>query len=128
MKIVCNGAGAASIACVELLKVMGVKANNVILCDRAGPIYKGRKDSMNQWKSAHAADTDARSLERHWLALIFSLACRCRCRHEKDGKKHGPKPVIFAMANPIPEIMPDDVKAVRDDAIIATGGLIFQIR
>ena len=64
VKIVCNGAGAASIACVELLKVMGVKANNVILCDRAGPIYKGRKESMNQWKSAHAADTDARSLEQ----------------------------------------------------------------
>ena len=58
-----NGAGAASIACVELLKTMGVPNNNIIICDRTGPIYKGRKESMNQWKSAHAVETDAHTLE-----------------------------------------------------------------
>ena len=122
VKIVCNGAGAASIACVELLKVMGVKANNVILCDRAGPIYKGRKESMNQWKSAHAADTDARSLEQALVgADIFLGLSVADAVTKKMVKSMAPQPIIFAMANPIPEIMPDDVKAVRDDAIIATG-------
>ena len=122
VKIVCNGAGAASIACVELLKVMGVKANNVILCDRAGPIYKGRKESMNQWKSAHAADTDARSLEQALVgADIFLGLSVADAVTQEMVKSMAPQPIIFAMANPIPEIMPDDVKAVRDDAIIATG-------
>ena len=122
VKIVCNGAGAASIACVELLKVMGVKANNVILCDRAGPIYKGRKDSMNQWKSAHAVDTDVRSLEEALVdADIFLGLSVADAVTKKMVKSMAPNPVIFAMANPIPEIMPDDVKAARDDAIIATG-------
>ena len=122
VKIVCNGAGAASIACVELLKVMGVKANNVILCDRAGPIYKGRKESMNQWKSAHAADTDARSLAEALVGadIFLGLSVADAVTREMV-KSMAPQPIIFAMANPIPEIMPDDVKAVRDDAIIATG-------
>ena len=122
VRIVCNGAGAASIACVELLKVMGVKANNVILCDRAGPIYKGRKESMNQWKSAHAADTDARSLAEALVgADIFLGLSVADAVTQEMVKSMAPQPIIFAMANPIPEIMPDDVKAVRDDAIIATG-------
>ena len=122
VKIVCNGAGAASIACVELLKVMGVKANNVILCDRAGPIYKGRKESMNQWKSAHAADTDARSLEEALVGADIFLGLSVADAVTKTMiKSMAPQPIIFAMANPIPEIMPGDVKAVRDDAIIATG-------
>ena len=122
VKIVCNGAGAASIACVELLKVMGAKANNVILCDRAGPIYKGRKGSMNQWKSAHAADTDARSLEEALEgADIFLGLSVADAVTKKMVKSMASQPIIFAMANPIPEIMPDDVRAVRDDAIIATG-------
>jgi len=63
VKVVLNGAGAASIACVELIKAMGVKHKNVILCDREGTIYQGRETGMNQWKSAHAVPTEARSLE-----------------------------------------------------------------
>ena len=122
VKIVCNGAGAASIACVELLKVMGVKANNVILCDRSGPIYKGRENAMNQWKSAHAAETDARSLEEALVdADIFLGLSVADAVTQEMVKSMAPQPIIFAMANPIPEIMPDDVKAVRSDAIIATG-------
>jgi malate dehydrogenase (oxaloacetate-decarboxylating)(NADP+) len=122
IKIVGNGAGAASIACAELLKTMGVPHENIILCDRAGPIFKGRKGSMNQWKSAHAVDTDARSLEEALVGADVFLGLSSGGVLSKDMvAKMAPRPIIFAMANPVPEIWPADAKQVRPDAIIATG-------
>ena len=122
IKVVSNGAGAASIACVELLKHMGVPHENVIICDRSGPIYQGRETSMNQWKSAHAVRTKARSLEEALEgADVFLGLSAAGAVTQQMVKKMAPRPVIFAMANPVPEIMPDEAKAVRPDAIIATG-------
>ena len=122
IKVVSNGAGAASIACVELLKTMGVPHENVIICDRAGPIYQGRETSMNQWKSAHAVRTPARSLEEALDGADVFLGLSAAGALSQDMvKKMAPRPIIFAMANPVPEIMPDEAKAVRPDAIIATG-------
>ena len=122
IKVVSNGAGAASIACVELLKTMGVPHENVIICDRVGPIYQGRETSMNQWKSAHAVRTTARSLEEALDGADVFLGLSAAGALSQDMvKKMAPRPIIFAMANPVPEIMPDEAKAVRPDAIIATG-------
>ena len=122
IKVVSNGAGAASIACVELLKTMGVPHENVIICDRVGPIYQGRETSMNQWKSAHAVRTPARSLEEALDGADVFLGLSAAGALSQDMvKKMAPRPIIFAMANPVPEIMPDEAKAVRPDAIIATG-------
>jgi len=122
IKVVSNGAGAASIACVELLKTMGVPHENVIICDRQGPIYQGREASMNQWKSAHAVKTDARSLEEALEgADVFLGLSVAGAMSKKMVKKMADRPIIFAMANPVPEIMPDEVKEVCPDAIIATG-------
>jgi malate dehydrogenase (oxaloacetate-decarboxylating)(NADP+) len=121
-KLVCNGAGAAAIACVELVKSLGVPNGNVILCDSKGVVYKGRTDGMNQWKSAHAIDTDKRSLEDAMAgADVFfglSVAGALTAGMVKSMAKN---PIIFAMANPDPEITPEDAHAVRDDAIMATG-------
>ena len=121
-KMVVNGAGAASIACVELLKTMGLPSPNVVLCDTRGVIYRGRTDGMNQWKSAHAVETKARSLAEaiEGADIFFGLSAkgavdRAMVRAMAD------KPIIFAMANPDPEITPEEVRAVRSDAIIATG-------
>ena len=121
-KMVVNGAGAASIACVELLKTMGLPSQNVVLCDTRGVIYGGRTDGMNQWKSAHAVETKARSLAEaiEGADVFFGLSAkgavdRAMVRAMAD------KPIIFAMANPDPEITPEEVRAVRSDAIIATG-------
>ena len=122
IKVVSNGAGAASIACVELLKTMGVPHENVIICDRAGPIYQGRETSMNQWKSAHAVRTKARSLAEALESADVFLGLSAAGAMTKDMvKKMADRPIIFAMANPVPEIMPDEAKSVRPDAIIATG-------
>ncbi|MDC1406910.1 NADP-dependent malic enzyme [Candidatus Puniceispirillum sp.] len=122
VKIVGNGAGAASIACVELLKIMGVPADNIIICDRSGPIYKGREGSMNQWKSAHAANTDARSLEDALVGADVFLGLSSGGALTKSMvEKMAPRPIIFAMANPVPEIWPAEAKEVRPDAVIATG-------
>jgi malate dehydrogenase (oxaloacetate-decarboxylating)(NADP+) len=121
-KLVCNGAGAAAIACIELVKSLGVPNENVILCDSKGVVFKGRSDGMNQWKSAHAADTSARTLadavEGADVFFGLSVAGALTPGMVKSMAKN---PVIFAMANPDPEILPDDVAQVRDDAIIATG-------
>ncbi len=121
-KMVVNGAGAASIACVELLKTMGLPSQNVVLCDTRGVIYRGRTDGMNQWKSAHAVETKARTLAEaiEGADILFGLSAkgavdRAMVRAMAD------KPIIFAMANPDPEITPEEVRAVRSDAIIATG-------
>ncbi|PVE25870.1 NADP-dependent malic enzyme [Microvirga sp. KLBC 81] len=121
-KLVVNGAGAAGIACTELLKAMGFAPNNVILCDTKGVIYKGRTEGMNQWKSAHAADTDARTLADALKGAdaVFGLSAKGAFTDEMV-RSMAPNPIIFAMANPDPEITPEEVARIRDDVIIATG-------
>lgn len=122
VKIVSNGAGAASIACIELMKTMGAKDENVLLCDRSGVIYEGRTDGMNQWKSKHAVKTDARTLTDALKGADVFLGLSVKGAVTKEMVKGMAKnPIIFAMANPDPEIRPEEVKEVRDDAIIATG-------
>jgi malate dehydrogenase (oxaloacetate-decarboxylating)(NADP+) len=121
VKVVVNGAGAAAIACTELVKAMGVKGDNVIMCDRKGVIYKGRTD-LDQWKSAHAAETDKRTLAEALEGADVFLGLSAANVVSKDMVKTMAKePIIFAMANPDPEISPPDAKAARPDAIIATG-------
>src|SRR5271168_5313375 len=121
-KMVVNGAGAASIACVELLKTMGLPPQNVVLCDTRGVIYRGRTDGMNQWKSAHAIETKARSLAEaiEGADIFFGLSAKGAV-DQAMVRSMAEKPIIFAMANPDPEITPEEVRAVRSDAIIATG-------
>ncbi|HTQ34179.1 MAG TPA: NADP-dependent malic enzyme [Stellaceae bacterium] len=122
IKMVVNGAGAASIACVELLKTMGMPAGNVILCDTRGVIYRGRTVGMNQWKSAHAVDTEARTLaEAMQGADVFYGLSAAGAVTQDMVCAMADQPIIFAMANPDPEITPEDARAVRPDAIIATG-------
>ena len=122
IRVVSNGAGAASIACVELIKTMGVPHENVTLVDRSGVIYQGREDSMNQWKSAHAVPTDARTLEDALVgADVFLGLSVAGALSPKMVRSMADRPIIFAMANPVPEIMPEEAKKVRPDAIIATG-------
>jgi len=122
IKIVVNGAGAAGIACLELVKAMGVRHDNAILCDTKGVIYQGRKDGMNQWKSAHAAATDARSLEDAMVGadVFFGLSAK-GALNAKMVASMADRPIIFAMANPDPEMTPEEVAAIRTDAIVATG-------
>ncbi len=121
-KIVCNGAGAAAIACIELVKAMGVSPQNVTLCDTKGVIYQDRKEGMNQWKSAHAVKTDKRTLADavDGADVFFGLSVKGALTHQMV-KSMAPNPIIFAMANPDPEITPEEVAGVRDDAIMATG-------
>ncbi|MBT5809415.1 MAG: NADP-dependent malic enzyme, partial [Rhodospirillaceae bacterium] len=121
-KLVVNGAGAASIACVELLKSMGMPHDNVILCDSRGVIYQGRQDGMNQWKTAHAAKTDARTLADAMKGsdIFFGLSVADSVSQDMV-LSMADQPMIFAMANPDPEITPEAIREVRDDAIIATG-------
>ncbi len=122
LKVVCNGAGAAGIACIELLKSMGVKSDNVILCDTKGVVYRGRTEGMNQWKSAHAVDTKARSLSDAMVGCDVFLGLSAKGALTADMvRSMAASPIIFAMANPDPEITPEDAKAVRGDVIIATG-------
>ena len=122
IRLVSNGAGAASIACVELFKSMGVPHENIILVDRSGVIYQGREASMNQWKSAHAVKTDARTLEDALVgADVFLGLSVAGAVTPKMVETMAERPIIFAMANPVPEIMPEDAKKIRPDAIIATG-------
>jgi len=121
VKVVVNGAGAAAIACTALIKAMGVAHDNVIMCDRSGPITPDR-DNVDQWKSAHATATDAKDLEEALAgADIFLGLSAAGALKPEWVKKMADKPIIFAMANPVPEIMPDEAKEVRPDAIIATG-------
>ena len=121
-KLVVNGAGASAIACAELIKSMGVPNENVIMCDSKGVIYRGREAGMNQWKSAHAAETDARDLAQALVGADVFIGLSTKDVVTKDMvMSMADKPIIFAMANPDPEITPEDVKSVRTDAIVATG-------
>ncbi len=121
-KLVCNGAGAAAIACVELVKSLGVPNANVTLCDSKGVVYKGRTEGMNQWKSAHAVETKARSLAdaMEGCDVFFGLSVAGALTDDMV-KSMAKDPIIFAMANPDPEILPEDVAKLRKDAIMATG-------
>ena len=122
IKMVVNGAGAASIACIELVKAMGMPHENAILCDTKGVLWQGRTEGMNQWKSAHAVRTKARTLEEAMKGadVFFGLSVKGAVTKAMV-KSMADKPIIFAMANPDPEITPEDVRSVRKDAIIATG-------
>ncbi len=122
VKVVVNGAGAAAIACTSLMKSMGVSPANVIMCDRTGVIYQGRTESMDQWKSAHAAKTECRTLEEalDGADIFLGLSAKDALAPHMI-EKMAKAPIIFAMANPDPEITPPAAKAVRPDAIIATG-------
>lgn len=121
-KLVCNGAGAAAIACVELIKASGMPHENVILCDTKGVVYQGRTEGMNQWKSAHAVPTKARTLTEamNGADIVFGLSQKGTLTKDMIASM-APNPIIFAMANPDPEITPEEVTEVRSDAIIATG-------
>jgi len=121
-RLVCNGAGAAGIACIELAKAMGFRPENVILCDTKGVVYQGRTDGMNQWKSAHAVKTDARSLADALDGADIFLGLSAKgALTPAMVQSMAKNPIIFAMANPDPEITPEEVAEIRTDAIMATG-------
>ena len=121
-RLVVNGAGAASIACVDLVKAMGFSAKNVLVCDTRGVIHRGRTDGMNQWKSAHAVETDRRTLAdaMDGADVVFGLSAKGAFTADMIASM-AKNPIIFAMANPDPEITPEEVAAIRSDAIMATG-------
>src|SRR5579862_9349937 len=120
IKLVLNGAGAAGIATLDLIKAMGVRPDNVIAVDTKGVIYRGRTEAMNQWKSAHAVDTDARTLADALKGAdaFFGLSVKGALSAELMDQM-ADRPIIFAMANPDPEITPEEAKAIRPDVIIA---------
>jgi malate dehydrogenase (oxaloacetate-decarboxylating)(NADP+) len=122
VKFVCNGAGAAGIACLELIKALGLPHQNAILCDTNGVVYRGREKGMNQWKTAHAVDTKARTLADalEGADVFFGLSAAGAVTKPMVASMAA-KPIIFAMANPDPEITPEEVCEVRNDAIVATG-------
>lgn len=120
VKIIMNGAGAAGIACLEILKSMGAK--NIVLCDKQGVIHKDRKEDMNEWKEKYAIDTKERSLlDTIKGADVFIGLSAKDVLSEEMLKSMSKDPVIFALANPDPEVRPEFAKSVRPDAIIATG-------
>ena len=122
IKLVLSGAGAAGLSVLNLVKHLGVKDENAIVLDSRGVIYKGRKEYMDQWKAPHAVDTDMRTLEEAMVGadVFFGLSAAGIVSQDMV-KSMAANPIIFAMANPDPEILPEDIKAARDDAIIATG-------
>ncbi|KEG21192.1 NADP-dependent malic enzyme [Bartonella bacilliformis Ver097] len=121
-RLVCNGAGSAGIACIQLLKEIGFRPENILLCDTKGIVYEGREEGMNPWKSAHATKTDKRTLAEamEGADIFFGVSVKGALTG-KLVKSMAPRPIIFSMANPDPEITPEEVMQVRDDAIIATG-------
>ncbi len=122
VKVVFNGAGASGIACAQYYLRLGVRRENVILCDSKGVIYKGRKEGMNPWKEALAAETDARTLaEALRGADVFVGLSVANCVTPDMVRSMAERPIIFAMANPDPEIPWEEAKAARPDAILATG-------
>ncbi|HEV7265540.1 MAG TPA: NADP-dependent malic enzyme [Falsiroseomonas sp.] len=122
VKLVINGAGAAAVACAELVKAMGIRPQNVILVDTKGVIHRGRTEGMNQWKSAHATETAARTLGQamEGCDCFMGLSVKGAVTPEMV-RSMAAHPIIFAMANPDPEITPDEARAVRPDCIVATG-------
>ena len=121
-RIVLSGAGAAGIACLELIKTMGARPENCIACDTRGVIYKGRTEGMNPWKSAHATATDLRTLDQAMVGADVFLGVSAKGAVTQSMlESMAPNPVIFAMANPDPEITPEEARSVRSDAIVATG-------
>jgi len=122
IKVVVNGAGASAIACTNLFKNSGVPSKNVIMLDRKGVVYRGRTEGMDQWKSAHAIETKKRTLEEAVNGADVFLGLSAKGALKKELVKTMAKnPIIFACANPDPEITPEEIMEVRDDAIIATG-------
>ena len=122
IRMVVNGAGAAAIACVELFKSMGLPATHVLLCDSRGVVHQGREHGMNQWKAAHAVDTPLRSLEDAMAGADVFMGLSVKdAVTEAMVRSMAAEPIIFAMANPDPEIRPEQVAAIRGDAIVATG-------
>ena len=121
-KLVVNGAGAAAIACVELLKAMGVAPGNVTLCDTKGVVYRGRQQGMNQWKSGHAVETAKRTLAEalEGADAFFGLSVKGALTQDMV-RSMAARPILFAMANPDPEITPEEARAAAPRAIIATG-------
>jgi malate dehydrogenase (oxaloacetate-decarboxylating)(NADP+) len=121
-RLVCNGAGAAGIACLDLIKAIGFEPSNVLLCDTKGVVWRGRPEGMNQWKSAHAVDTHLRTLEEAMVGadIFFGLSASGALTSQMV-QTMAANPIIFAMANPDPEITPEEAMKVRDDVIIATG-------
>jgi malate dehydrogenase (oxaloacetate-decarboxylating)(NADP+) len=121
-RLVINGAGAASIACAELMRAMGMRPENILMCDTKGVIWRGRTEGMNQWKSAHAVETKARTLTQalEGADVFFGLSIKGAVTQDMV-RAMAPKPIIFAMANPDPEITPEEAKAARPDCIVATG-------
>ena len=121
IKVVVNGAGASAIACTNLLKKTGVPQKNIIMLDSKGVLYKGR-DNLNQWKSTHTVETKNRTLDDAIKdADVFLGLSSKSILSKKMVKKMSKNPIIFACANPDPEITPEEVEEVRDDAIVATG-------
>ena len=121
IKVVVNGAGASAMACTNLFKKTGVPQKNIIMLDRKGVIFRGR-DNLNQWKSAHAIETKDRSLNDAIKNADVFLGLSAKGALTKDMvKKMAKNPIIFACANPDPEITPEEIEEVRNDAIIATG-------
>ena len=122
IRLVVNGAGAAAIACIELAKSLGVRHENVILCDTKGVVYQGRTDGMNQWKSAHAVPTNARTLMDavEGADVFYGLSAKGALTQAMV-RRMADNPIIFAMANPDPEITPEEARAASPHAIIATG-------
>ncbi|CAM3815338.1 NADP-dependent malic enzyme [Litorimonas haliclonae] len=122
LKLVLSGAGAAGLSVLNLVKALGVKDENAIVVDSRGVIYQGRQEYMDQWKAPHAVETDKRTLAEaiEGADVFFGLSVAGIVSKEMVASM-APKPIIFAMANPDPEISPEDIKDVRDDAIIATG-------
>ncbi|MET0309805.1 MAG: NADP-dependent malic enzyme [Sphingomonas sp.] len=119
--VVMNGAGAAAIACAELIKAMGLPSDQLLMCDRKGVIYQGR-EGVNQWQSAHAVATERRSLADALVgADVFMGLSAANALPAELLMQMADKPIVFAMANPDPEITPPDAKRARPDVIIATG-------
>jgi malate dehydrogenase (oxaloacetate-decarboxylating)(NADP+) len=121
-RLVCSGAGAAALACLDLLVKLGLDPANVVVCDIAGVVYEGRTELMDTWKARYARPTQARSLGEIIGGADIFLGLSAGGVLKRDMvSRMAPKPLIFALANPVPEILPEEVKAVRDDAIVATG-------
>ncbi|HAX91714.1 MAG TPA: hypothetical protein DCY07_05850 [Rhodospirillaceae bacterium] len=121
-RMVINGAGAAAVACANLFISMGLLRENITMCDTKGVIFKGRTESMNEWKEGFAVQTTARTLAEAMVGADVFVGLSAKGAVTKDMvKSMADKPLIFAMANPDPEITPEDVAAVRSDAIVATG-------